>query len=97
MEGVFTAVLDFLMSIFLNISVLLIAPLDKFLNFFPSLDIIPTTIETLGNYLGNIPSTIIYITGLSPMLWNLFFTLFIVYILTTPALNLTKKIYNWIR
>lgn len=95
--GFFTGIIDFAVTILVDITMIFFTPIDFLLSPIPGLQVIPDSITAISSFIGNLPGTIVSITGISPLLWNGVFTIFILYFTLTPSINLMKKIYNWIR
>lgn len=91
------AIIDTVINILLLPLQLVIAPIDMLLNRINGLEVIPQSLAVISSFIGNIPSTLVNLTGLSPIIWNLFFTVFITYIALAPAINIIKKVWAWVR
>lgn len=76
---------------------LLLIPVDALLNQIPGLSIIPVSIMAIVDLVGNIPSTLVYITGLSPILWNTTIFIMILNLTAIPAINMGKRVWAWVR
>lgn len=75
----------------------LFVPIDALMAQIPGIAIIPSSLRQLGGFVRQLPQTLLSLTGLSPIIWNAFFTIFLLYIMLSPAINLVKKIWAWIR
>lgn len=76
---------------------LVLTPIDMLLSRINGLEIIPQAIINITSFVGSIPSTLVNLTGLNPLLWNLFFSVFITYMLLSPGINIIKKVWAWVR
>lgn len=92
-ENLFQAFIDFAM-IPLK---LIIAPVDWFLSQIPGIDAIPDAIFAVVSYVGNIPSTIVALTGINPALWNAAIFVVLAYFSVAPLVSVYKKVLNWSR
>lgn len=91
------SIIDTVINILLLPLQLVITPIDMLLNRINGLEVIPQSLAVISSFIGNIPSTLVNLTGLSPVIWNLFFTLFITYIALAPGINIIKKVWAWVR
>lgn len=88
---------DFIVSAVMLPMVIVFAPIDALLQFIPGISELPQYIFSVINFVGTVPDTLVTISGLSPILWNLSFNLFLLYIVIAPSLNLIKIVLEWIR
>lgn len=76
---------------------LILAPLDFLLERIDGIEIIAQSILWLANAVGTIPSTIVYLMGVSPIIWNGLFITYIAYMTVSPAINAIKTFWAWVR
>lgn len=92
--------MDFL-AFFLDIAILplqvILIPIDALLARIDGIGAIPSYINQLFSLIGSIPATLLALTGLSPVLWNLAIATFVVFLTFSPAINAIKKIWAFIR
>lgn len=90
-------VVDIILNIlFVPLQVIML-PLDGLLSNIPGIGIIPSSINAIVGFVGSIPATIVKIMGVAPVLWNATITMFIAWLLASPAINLGKTIWAWLR
>ena len=93
--------LAFVTSILVDILLLplqfILMPVDLLLSNIPGISAIPNAISGLTGIIGSIPSTMVVLSGASPILWNGIFLLFVLYISAAPGVQLVKRIWAWIR
>ncbi len=80
----------------INFSALFDAILSFFM-FIPNINVIPESISAIVGYVGNIPSTLVSLTGISPVIWNAIISTLLLYFAVIPTINGIKKLINWIR
>lgn len=76
---------------------LILIPVDALLSQIPGLSVIPVSINAIVSLVGNIPSTLVHITGTSPILWNATIIVLILNLTAIPAINIGKRIWAWVR
>lgn len=76
---------------------LILIPIDALIALIPGLDVVPGYITAISSFVGDIPSTIVNLSGVSPILWNAVFLMFLTYISLAPSVNLFKLIWRYIR
>lgn len=76
---------------------LILVPVDALLAQIPGIGQIPSAINQLFSFIGTVPQTIVALTGLSPLLWNLAIGTFVLFFTLSPAINIVKKIWAWLR
>lgn len=93
--------LAFITSIIVQVLIIpiqvIIVPIDAFLNLIPGISIIPDSISAVAGFISTIPSTLVSLFGINPLLWNATILLFIAYIALVPGINLVKKIWSFVR
>jgi hypothetical protein len=89
--------LDLITTVLLLPLQLILIPIDMFLNLIPNIEIVPQAISAIVGYIGFLPSTLVYLLGLSPFLWNAMFLTFILYITIAPSIQMGKKVWAWVR
>lgn len=93
--------LAFVTSIFVNILLIplqfILIPIDALLSNIPGIGVIPASLSAIMSVVGSIPSTLVVLSGMSPILWNSFFLLFVLYIGSAPGIQLIKRVWAWIR
>ena len=72
-------------------------PVDYLLKQIPNINVIPDSISAMTSYVGSIPSTIVSLTGISPIIWNAIISTLLLYFAVIPTINGIKKLINWIR
>lgn len=75
----------------------ILAPIDMFLDQLPGIKVVPDSISAITGLIGSLPSTMVNLIGLSPILWNILFTSFVLFVTLVPAINALKKVWAWIR
>lgn len=76
---------------------LVLIPVDALLAQIPGIGLIPGYISSLFSFIGSVPQTIVALTGLSPLLWNLAIGTFVVFFTLSPTINIIKKLWAWLR
>jgi len=76
---------------------LILAPVDALLAQIPGIGQIPAAISSMGNFIGSIPSTLVSLFGINPIIWNSLFLTFVLFIGLAPAIQGVKKIWAWVR
>lgn len=93
--------LDFITDALITILLLplqvLFIPIDFLLEQIPGISAIPDAISGVTTFIGAIPSLIISILGIEPLIWNALFMTFILYITAAPGIQLIKKVWAWVR
>lgn len=89
-------IVDLIFTILLLPFQLIAAPVDLLLSQFPGLESIPNTLSSVTGYLTHVPETLLYLTGISPVIWNALFLVTISYMTYVPAINAVKKIKMWV-
>lgn len=90
-------VLDVISSILLLPLQLLLLPIDAFLSQIDGLEVIPDSIEAITGFVGTIPETVLYLTGINPVLWNATILVFVAYMTASPTINMLKTIWRFVR
>lgn len=90
-------VTDILITILILPLQLVLVPLDALLAQIPGIGIVPSSFAGLTSFVGSLPSTMVNLVGLNPILWNMFFLTFVLYITASPTVSLVKKIWAWVR
>jgi len=93
----FDPIVDAIVNILLFPLQVIFIPIDHFLAQIPGIGIIASSIRSMTSFVGSLPETLVNLIGLSPVLWNIFFTLFMLFIVLAPAINMVKKIWAWVR
>ena len=93
----FNSVFDAILSFFMFPLHIILTPVDYLLKQIPNIDVIPNSISAIVGYVGNIPSTIVSLTGISPIIWNAIISTLLLYFAVIPVINGVKKLINWIR
>lgn len=93
----FNSVFDAILSFFMFPLHIILTPVDYLLKQIPNIDVIPNSISAIVGYVGNIPSTIVSLTGISPVIWNAIISTLLLYFAIIPVINGIKKLINWIR
>lgn len=93
----FSALFDALLSFFMFPLHIILTPVDYLLKQIPNIDVIPNSISAIVGYVGNIPSTLVSLTGISPVIWNAIISTLLLYFAIIPVINGIKKLINWIR
>lgn len=93
----FSALFDAILSFFMFPLHVILTPVDYFLKQIPNIDVIPNSISAIVVYFGNIPSTLVFLTGISPVIWNAIISTLLLYFAVIPTINGIKKLINWIR
>lgn len=92
-ENLFQAGIDLAM---IPLRIILI-PVDYFLAQIPGLDAIPGALSAMVGLVGNIPSTVVSLTGINPALWNAVIFVVLAYYAAFPTVSVFKKVLNWAR
>lgn len=89
------------LSLILDVALLplqvILIPIDALLAQIPGIGLIPGYIASLFSFIGSIPQTIVALTGIAPLLWNLAIGTFLVFFTLSPAINIVKKLWAWLR
>ena len=93
----FNSVFDAILSFFMFPLHIILTPVDYLLKQIPNIDVIPNSMSAIVGYVGNIPSTIVSLTGISPVIWNAIISTLLLYFAIIPVINGIKKLINWIR
>ena len=93
----FNSVFDAILLFFMFPLHIILTPVDYLLKQIPNIDVIPNSISAIVGYVGNIPSTIVSLTGISPVIWNAIISTLLLYFAIIPVINGIKKLINWIR
>lgn len=93
----FSALFDAILSFFMFPLHVILTPVDYLLKQIPNIDVIPNSISAIVGYVGNIPSTLVSLSGISPIIWNAIISTLLLYFAVTPTINGIKKLINWIR
>lgn len=93
----FSALFDAILSFFMFPLHVILTPVDYLLKQIPNIDVIPNSISAIVGYVGNIPSTLVSLSGISPVIWNAIISTLLLYFAVIPAINGIKKLINWIR
>lgn len=93
----FNSVFDAILSFFMFPLHIILTPVDYLLKQIPNIDVIPNSISAIVGYVGNIPPTIVSLTGISPVIWNAIISTLLLYFAIIPVINGIKKLINWIR
>lgn len=75
----------------------ILIPVDALLAQIPGIGAIPGYINQLFSFIGSIPSTLVSLTGIAPLLWNVAIGAFIVFFTLSPTINIVKKIWAFVR
>jgi len=89
-------IVDFIFSILLGIIHVILLPIDLMLSNFPSLEAIPSALHAVFSMVGDVPTTMLYLTGGSPVLWNIIFIVSTAYFAAMPTINGFKKVWAWV-
>lgn len=90
-------IIDTLLTVLIAPLQLVLLPIDALLNNIPNIALIPQSISAITQFVGAIPSTIVKLTGASPVLWNLLIVTFVLYLTLTPSISVLKKVWAWVR
>lgn len=93
----FSALFDAILSFFMFPLHIILTPVDYLLKQIPNIDVIPNSISAIVGYVGNIPSTLVSLSGISPIIWNAIISTLLLYFAVIPTINGIKKLINWIR
>lgn len=93
----FSAAFDALLSFFMIPLHIILMPVDYLLKQIPNISIIPQSISAIVGYVGSIPSAIVSLIGISPIIWNAIISTLLLYFAVIPTINGIKKLINWIR
>lgn len=93
--------LDFVIDVLIDILLLplqiILVPIDTLLAQIPGIGIIASSISAIASFIGSLPSTLVNLVGLSPILWNAYFLTFILFVTLSPAINILKRVWAWVR
>ena len=76
---------------------LIFAPIDGLLSLIPGISVIPTALQAFVSYISDLPSMILYLFRINPVLWNILSTIFLTFFFVQPTISLVKLIWSWIR
>ena len=76
---------------------LVLIPIDSLLANIPGIGLIPSYIQSLFSFIGGIPQTLVALTGIAPLLWNIAIGTFILFFTLSPTINVVKKLWAWLR
>ena len=93
----FSALFDAILSFFMFPLHVILTPVDYLLKQISNIDVIPNSISAIVGYVGNIPSTLVSLSGISPIVWNAIISTLLLYFAVIPTINGIKKLINWIR
>lgn len=93
----FSALFDAILSFFMFPLHVILTPVDYLLKQIPNIDVIQNSISAIVGYVGNIPSTLVSLSGISPIIWNAIISTLLLYFAVIPTINGIKKLINWIR
>lgn len=91
--GTITHVVEFIMIPLRMI----LAPIDYFLSGLDGIELIPSTINSIVEFISPIPATLITLLGINPIIWNLFFIIFIAFISINPIISSIKRLLVWFK
>lgn len=93
--------LAFVTSVLIDIMILplqlVLVPIDYLLANIPGIAAIPSAISGVLSLIGAIPSTLVYLFGINPLIWNSLIMTFLAYITFSPTIQFAKKIWAWVR
>lgn len=93
--------LDQVLDVFLNIMLLplqvVLLPIDALLAQIPGIAAIPQTLNSFTTFIGDIPETLVALTGINPLIWNMLITVFVLYLGLAPAIQGIKNVWAWVR
>jgi len=72
-------------------------PVDIFLSQIPNIEAVPDAILGIVSFVSSIPSLLVNVTGVLPVLWNGLFLTFLLYLTAVPTMNLIKRVWAWTR
>jgi hypothetical protein len=75
----------------------LLIPFDALLAQIPGIGIIPATLTSVLGYIGSLPSTLVSLSGINPIIWNALFLTFVLYFTSAPVIQFIKKVWAWVR
>lgn len=87
----------FLLDIALLPLQFILIPIDALLAQIPGIGVIPSYINSLFSLIGSLPSTLVSLTGIAPLLWNIAIGVFVLFFTLSPSINIVKKIWAWLR
>ena len=90
-------VTDVIITILILPLQVVLLPIDALLAQIPGIGIVASSITQLTSFIGTIPETLVNLTGIAPLLWNVFFLTFILWLTATPTINMLKKVWAWVR
>lgn len=90
-------ILDILITVLILPLQVVLIPIDALLAKIPGIAAIPAAISGVLSFVGSIPSTIVSLTGIQPLVWNALFVIFVLYIGLAPAIQGVKKVWAWVR
>lgn len=76
---------------------IVLLPIDMIFAQIPGISVIPSAVRSILAFIGSIPETIVYLFGINPILWNCIFLTFTFYITASPAIQIIKKVWAWVR
>ena len=88
---------DALITIMLVPLQVVLIPIDALLAKIPGIAAVPSSISSILGVLGALPSTMVNITGINPLLWNVMLVTFTLFITLAPGINTIKKVWAWVR
>ena len=93
----FSTIIANIVAVILSPLQLILIPVDKLLSQIPGIGIIPASISSITGFVGSLPSTVVSLLGVSPILWNAVISVFLLNFTLLPSIQLLKKIWAWIR
>lgn len=76
---------------------LIMVPIDSLLAQIPGIGQIPSYIASFFSFIGNMPATVVRLTGIAPAIWNTALLVFLLFFTLSPSINVAKKIWAWVR
>lgn len=90
-------VLDVIVTILILPLQVVLIPIDALLAKIPGIAAVPSAINGIVTFVASVPSTLVNITGIHPLIWNALFVTFVLYIGLAPGIQGIKKVWSWVR
>lgn len=89
--------MDLILDILLLPLQAILIPIDAILSQITGLEVIPQSINAVTSLIGTIPSTLVYISGINPLLWNGIIAVAILNLTAVPSINVIKRVWAWVK
>lgn len=96
-NNVFSDVIVFIVNLLLLPLQLVLVPIDFLLSKITGIETIPNALEAVIGFVGTLPSFFVSVLGIQPIIFNLIFTIFLLYFTLVPAINGLKRAWSWFR